>query len=222
MKNIIILKHANFESPYYILNILKRRKIKYEIVNVYKNVKFPDINSFDFLIIMGGPMGVYEERKYPWLKDEKNFIKKSIKKGKKILGICLGAQLIAECLGGKVYKNKYKEIGWFPVYLTPDAKRCYLFKEVPERFITFHWHNDTFTIPDGAIHLAYSQACKNQAFVYGNNIIALQFHPEITRKSLEAFIKNERYVKSKNILIDFKENIDINHKVIESIISKMI
>ncbi len=226
---IIILKHAFFESPNYILNLIKRKNIEYKIINIYKNEQLPVVNSFDFLIIMGGPMGVYGTDKYPWLDKEKYFIKESIKKNRKILGICLGAQLIAECLGAKVYKNKYKEIGWFPVYLTEEGKDNFLFKEIPEKFITFHWHNDTFDMPNRAEHLAYSKACKNQAFIYGKNILGLQFHPEITYKGLKAFvdnfkteIKKEKYVQNKDKLLGEKIIVNQNHNILKNIINKII
>jgi GMP synthase (glutamine-hydrolysing) len=221
---IIILKHAFYESPDYILKIIKKKKIDYNIINLYKNEKLPDIRSFDYLIIMGGPMGVYEEEKYPWLKKEKKFIKNAIVKNKKILGICLGAQLLAECLGGKVFKNKYKEIGWFPVVLTQAAKHSYVFKNIPTKFVTFHWHNDTFTLPRWCKHIAYSKACKNQAFIYKNNIIGLQFHPEITKDGLRSFLLNckqkiikDKYVQNKEKLSGNKKYILLNNLIIESI-----
>ncbi len=135
---IIVLKHAKIEGPEYILDLIKSKKYKYKITNVFKNEKLPSMNSFDGLVLMGGPMGIYDEDKYPWLINEKQFIKNEIKKGKKILGICLGAQLLAECLGGKVTKNKYKEIGWHPVWLTANAKKHFIFKNLPDRFTTFH------------------------------------------------------------------------------------
>ena len=125
---------------------------------------------------MGGPMGVYDESVYPWLAEEKAFIKQIIAQNKPVLGICLGAQLIAEVLGAHVRKNDQREIGFFP--LTGDGK---IF---PAEFMAFHWHGDTFGIPDGAVHLASSAACKNQAFIYRDKVLALQFHLETTDESL--------------------------------------
>ena len=138
--------------------------------------RLPDIGSVDGLIVMGGPMGVYDEDGYPWLAEEKAFIKNIIAQDKPVLGICLGAQLIAEVLGSKVWKNSQREIGFFPV--TGDGK---IF---PAEFMAFHWHGDTFGIPEGAVHLASSAACENQAFVYKSNVLALQFHLETTEESL--------------------------------------
>jgi len=144
--------------------------------------RLPDTENVDGLIVMGGPMGVYDESIYPWLAEEKAFIKKIIAQNKPVLGICLGAQLIAEVLGAKVGKNKQREIGFFP--LTGDGK---IF---PAEFMAFHWHGDTFGIPDGATHLASSPACGNQAFIYKDNVLGLQFHLETTEESLRALCTN--------------------------------
>lgn len=225
----IIIKHASFEGPDYILDIIKKHNFKYKIVNIYENERLPQLNSFDILIIMGGPMGVYEEEKYPWLTKEKGFIKKAIKQNRKILGICLGAQLIAECLEGKVYKNKYSEIGWFPVFLKKDDKNHNILRSLPEKFITFHWHNDTFALPKGAVHFASSSACKNQAFMFGSDIIGLQFHPEIKLKSLKTFInkfqndiKIEKYIQEKSKLIPANSILRQNHIIMEKIFDILI
>ncbi len=224
---IFILKHAKVEGPEYILDLIKRKKYKYKIINIFKNEKLPSMNSFDGLVLMGGPMGIYEEDKYPWLIKEKLFIKNAIKKEKKILGICLGAQLLAECLGGKVTKNKYKEIGWYPVWLTEEAKKHFIFKYLPDKFITLHWHGDTFSIPEGAQRLAWSKACNNQAFISGSNLLGLQFHPEIKIKGLVTFIKNfgrnlkkEKFVSTKKKLIPHKEIVMQNHRILAEIFYK--
>ncbi len=138
--------------------------------------RLPDAGSAGGLIVMGGPMGVYDEAAYPWLVEEKALIKKIIAQNKPVLGICLGAQLISEVLGASVRKNDQREIGFFPV-----AGDGHLF---PAEFSAFHWHGDTFGIPDGTVHLASSAACANQAFIYKDNVLALQFHLETTEESL--------------------------------------
>ena len=143
---------------------------------------FPDIGRVDGLIVMGGPMGVYDEAIYPWLAEEKSFIKQIIAQDKPVLGICLGAQLIAEALGSRVWKNTQREIGFFP--LAGDGQW------LPAELSAFHWHGDTFGIPDGAAHLASSAACKNQAFIYRERVLALQFHLETTDESLPEIYKH--------------------------------
>ena len=142
----------------------------------------PAGEDIDLLIILGGPMGVYEEKAYPWLRDEKKLIDRCGSWNKKMLGICLGAQLIANVRGARVYPNTYKEIGWFPVRFTTEARRSVIFKDFPDDMTSFHWHGDTFDLPDGALHCAFSEACTNQAFLLDDRIIGLQFHLETTER----------------------------------------
>ncbi len=156
----------------------------------YENETPPEPDSIDWLIVMGGPMGANDEHLYPWIAAEKKFIGSAIKKGIRTLGVCLGAQLIASVLGARVYPNTHKEIGWFPLHLTPDGIACPLFPDFPEELMVFHWHGDTFDLPQGARHLAYSNACANQAFLFGNHVLALQFHLDLKRENVEALIKN--------------------------------
>jgi len=126
-------------------------------------------------------MNVYQEREFPWLAEEKRFIRAAIDEGKLVLGICLGAQLLADVLGGEVVRGEQPEIGWYPVELTVDGGDSAVFRVLPTRFETLHWHGDTFTIPPGAVRTASSVATPNQAFEYANGrVVALQFHPEAT------------------------------------------
>lgn len=150
----------------------------------------PDISDLDWLIVMGGSMSVHDETEYPWLAGEKKFIKKAIDSGKTVLGICLGSQLVSDVLGAKVYKNKEKEIGWFDIETTCFAKTSKLFFDFALKTRVFHWHGDTFDLPDGAIHLAYSQACKNQAYLYMGRVLALQFHLEPTKEWLVEMVES--------------------------------
>lgn len=155
------------------------------VTKLYEAAVYLDINEIDWLIVMGGPMGVYDEDKYGWLIEEKKYIQQAIAAGKTVLGICLGSQLIAEVLGAKVYPNNEKEIGWFDIHLTPTAVNNELFFDAPPTIKVFHWHGDTFDLPKDALHLAYSEACKHQAFVYNKKVLGLQFHIETTEESLE-------------------------------------
>jgi GMP synthase-like glutamine amidotransferase len=156
---------------------------------LFQEDPFPDTADFDWLIIMGGPMNIYEQDIYPWLAREKEFIFGAIAEGKIILGICLGAQLMADVLGGKVQRNEHREIGWFQVKLTPEARNSRIFRVLPEKFVAFHWHGDTFEIPPDAVRMAESLACKNQAFELGKSV-GLQFHLESSLDSIDHLIQN--------------------------------
>ena len=165
---------------------------------------------------MGGPMNIYEEDRFPWLTREKIFIKDAIDSGKIVLGVCLGAQLIASVLGAKIHKNQYPEIGWFNVWLTDAARKSRVFRRLPERFTVFHWHGDTFDLPPGATWIAESDACRNQAFEYGGGrVIGLQFHLDTTLESIQRLVEhcgNElvpgEYVQSeRELLADHREHL---------------
>lgn len=157
----------------------------------------PPLNAFDLLIVMGGPMGVHDLKQYHWLKEEKAFLRQVIAAGKPILGICLGAQLLADVLGAQVTANKEKEIGWFPVTRVCAAGNSagisdHLTAILPGSQIVFHWHGDTFALPKKAVPLYSSSACINQAFVYNERVIGLQFHLETTPEGIGALIENCR------------------------------
>lgn len=188
------LQHVPFESPSAILNWAERKNHEIKGTLLYKNQILPKHDEYDMLIILGGPMGVYDEKLYTWLKPEKQFINQAIKQDKLVLGICLGAQLIADVLGAAVYQNEYKEIGIFPLSLSQEAQSQELFadKSITD-FNVIHWHGDTFDLPQGGKLLASSQSCRNQAFVYNQKVFGLQFHLEMTRQSLTEIIKNCRH-----------------------------
>jgi GMP synthase-like glutamine amidotransferase len=183
------LQHVPFEDLANIESWAMSRGHDLSRTLLFSNEAFPDPSVFDWLIIMGGPMNIYEEDRYPWLAGEKEFISQAISRGKIVLGICLGAQLMSDVLGGKVTGNMYREIGWFPVSLTGDGKASAVFSALPERFIALHWHGDTFSIPPGAVRTAESAACLNQAFVLGR-AIGLQFHLESSQDSIDHLLEN--------------------------------
>lgn len=157
--------------------------------HVYKDTKFPELETFDMLIILGGVMGAYEEEEYPWLGMEKRFIKRVIDAGKVVLGICLGAQMIAEVLGGKVYPHKHKEIGWWDVSFTDEIRNNYIFDNLPKEVTMFQYHGDTLDLPENVSWLAESEACQNQVFVYGDRVVGLQFHPEFSEEKLQEIVQ---------------------------------
>jgi len=155
---------------------------------LHEGGSLPEVESIDALAIMGGPMNIYRHRDYPWLVAEKRFIERAIHAGIPIIGVCLGAQLLADVLGAKVVQNPEIEIGWFEVTSTPEARERGFFQALPERFMAFHWHGDTFEVPSGATRLAQSKACCNQAFEYAGHVLALQFHLEYSAESIEKML----------------------------------
>lgn len=216
--NIHYLQHIAFEDLANIKAWTKSKKHKISCTKLFNNENLPSVNSFDFLIIMGGPMNIYEEKKYRWLVAEKKFIEKTISAEKFVLGICLGAQLIANVLGGKVTKNKFKEIGWFKVTKTKSADKSLIFKNLPKNFTAFHWHGDTFSIPKNCLQLAESEGCKNQGFEYNKKFLALQFHLESTKESIDKLIKNcsnelveGKYIQKKEAMLSLKNILKANN-----------
>ncbi len=185
------LQHVPFEDLGSIEQWAIAAGAEISCTKLYNNEALPLVDSLDWLVIMGGPMNIYDYGKYPWLSTEKLFIKEAIEQGKIVLGICLGAQLIADVLGSKVYANQDKEIGWLPITISenisPELK-----KVLPINPIALHWHGDTFDLPEKSVHLAKSKACQNQGFIYQKKVIGLQFHLETTHKSLSSLIENCR------------------------------
>lgn len=190
MKNIAVFMHVPFEGLGCIEQWITKNNHSVTYIRFYEKYELPDINAIDWLIVMGGPMGVYDETIYSWLSEEKAFIKQAIENGKTVLGICLGSQMIAEVLGAKVYPNKQKEIGWFDVALSERARTASLFDGFEDKFPVFHWHGDTFDLPNGSMHLISSEVCKNQAYLFNNKVLGLQFHFEVTAETLRGMVEN--------------------------------
>jgi GMP synthase-like glutamine amidotransferase len=185
-------QHVSFEGLGCIADWIKEKGHTISFTKFYENDLLPSINDIDWLIIMGGPMGVYDNATYTWLPKEKEFIRQVIDANKTVVGICLGSQLIAEVLGAKVYKNIEKEIGWFDVELTSAGKNNSLLRSFENSFKVCHWHGDTFDLPENAIHLIQTTACKNQAFLYKEKVLGLQFHFEVTEETLTRMIEHGR------------------------------
>jgi GMP synthase (glutamine-hydrolysing) len=179
--NVLVLRHVPHEHLGTIAIALGLRNLAYKYVNFYEDtIPNLSIDGSSALIILGGPMNVYETDKYPFLEKEDKLIKRAIEKDIPVLGICLGAQLIAKSLGAQVTKNNEKEIGWYPLIVTDEGSKDNLLKHLNVEETVFQWHGDTFEIPKGATRLAESPLCLNQAFRFGSNIYGLQFHIEVT------------------------------------------
>ena len=188
-ENTLIIKHVEVEGPGLIEYCLKQEKIPYQILNLTSGVHLPKLDGFTHIVFLGGPMNVYEEDRYSFLKDEDLFIKEAIQRGKAILGICLGAQLVAKALGAKVSKAPAKEIGWYDVSLTEIGSKDPLFSNLPKTFPVFQWHGDTFEIPNRGKLIATSTLVPNQAFRYGEKVYGLQFHLEVTEEMIQEWME---------------------------------
>lgn len=224
------LQHVPYEGPVSIEHWASSKGHTITSTQFYKKETLPEIEAIDWLIIMGGPMNIYQEKEYDWLAREKSFIRNAIESGKIVIGICLGAQLIANALGARVYRNQHKEIGWFPITLSEAARQSEIFGFLEENITVFHWHGDTFDIPENAIPLASSKACRNQAFFYVGRVIGLQFHLESTRDSVRQLVENCKdelvqspYIQSSDeILMQRPEVFQKNNDALSGILDRVV
>lgn len=183
------LQHVDMEDPGIILTWASEQKCSITHTLFYESEMLPVVASFDWLFIMGGPMNIYEEERFPWLADEKLFIRAAIAAGKVVIGFCLGAQLIADVLGGRITRNPEPEIGWLPVRWNAVAREHPLFSFFPETSMVLEWHYDTFSVlPPEAEVLAGSEGCDHQLFIYEERVIGFQFHLETTPEMLQRLI----------------------------------
>ncbi len=219
------LQHVPFEGLGSMEAVLKERGHQLSSTHLYANQDLPLLNDIDWLIVMGGPMGIYDEKNYPWLRAEKEFIRDAINSRKIVLGICLGAQLIADVLGAKVYRNVHREIGWFDIRRSAKAEGTILSKIMPEKIEVFHWHGDTFDIPEGATLLTESDVCKNQGFIMDDRVVAFQFHLETTLESAISLIDHcgdeldgSSYVQSKNEILSNPQRFSNINQVMRSVL----
>jgi len=185
-----VFQHVPFEGPGQLEPWLRDAGCTLATTRFFEADPLPEIDTIDFLLILGGPMSVTDEDGHPWLADEKDFIRQFVRTGNPVLGICLGAQLVASALGARIRRNPETEIGWFPVEGVPQPDTSSF--QFPPSINVFHWHGETFDLPPGARHLARSVACENQAFQVGSSVLGLQFHLETTPESMQALISNAR------------------------------
>lgn len=183
--------HAPFEGLAGIEPWLNARGATIQFTRFFNGDSAPAPENFDWLILMGGPMSVNDEIELPWLISERRLVSDAVKQGKTVLGICLGAQMIAKALGGSVMKNREREIGWFPVVRVAGAEQHPLGACFPSQLEVFHWHGETFSLPPGSMHLLRSEACENQAFAVGSKVLGLQFHCEMTSQAIREMLEGD-------------------------------
>lgn len=182
---IAVIQHVPFEGPAAIADWTLARGHNLSVRHLYRGDRLPELSEFDMLVVMGGPMSANDEAALAWLAPEIARVREAIAAEKLVFGVCLGAQIIAKTLGAKVYKGAQKEIGWFPVHAEGSHP---LLEGLPHVFVAFHWHGETFDLPEKAERLASTAVTPNQAFAVGGNVLGLQFHMEATKESAEALV----------------------------------
>ncbi len=187
-----ILQHVAFEGPAALLGLARERGFDVQVTRLDRGDPLPMLEDRDVLVLLGGPMSVHEGLRHPWLTEEIRYVEHALDAKRKVLGICLGAQIIARACGAAVTRMPEREIGWFPVRKHERASATRWGRGFPQESLAFHWHGETFSLPAGAIPLASSAACQNQAFAIGDHVLALQFHLETTRDAAQALIENGR------------------------------
>jgi GMP synthase (glutamine-hydrolysing) len=214
--SVLIIKNIATEGPGTIEDYLRVKNLPYSIVDLHRGMAVPALDSFTHLVIMGGPMAVYEMERHTFLIKEALLIEQAVRAGKYILGVCLGAQMLAHVLSARVYPGPQKEIGWYDVGLTPHGTSDALMSalKVPDKDAArvFQWHGDTFDLPPGSVRLAMSDLYSNQAFRYTDRVYGLQFHIEVTPAIVSAWLKNEKGIdlggitrESENIFDPYRE-----------------
>ncbi|TAK02722.1 MAG: amidotransferase [Candidatus Manganitrophaceae bacterium] len=190
MPKIWVLQHIGCETLGTIAEALSAAKVSVEYIRPFEGMSVPKaMEESDGLIVMGGPMGVYDHPRYPFLSEEMRLIEQALKEEKPILGVCLGSQLLAATLGARVVPGERKEIGWYPVELSPEAGSDSLWKGIAPVFTAYHWHGDIFQLPDGAVPLVSSAQTERQAFRYGPNAYGFLFHMEVTEKIIREMVQ---------------------------------
>jgi GMP synthase (glutamine-hydrolysing) len=220
-KHILIIKQVEQEGPGLIENIFAAHGWGLKTVELSLGAKLPsDFDETGALVVLGGPMNVYEEKQYPFLKGEELLIRKALIEEVPVLGICLGAQLLAKTCGARVKKAPRKEIGWYRVERTEDGKKDVLFNAGPDRIHVFQWHEDTLDVPEGAVLLAEGKDCKNQAFRVGQNAYGLQFHIEVTENMIRSWFQSgEEKAVVEKIVRDTKKVREDHHREAKRILS---
>jgi GMP synthase (glutamine-hydrolysing) len=205
--NIVVIKHVENEGPGLIETFFRADGWDLKTIELAKGDKLPEtVADAAAVIMLGGPMNVYEEETYPFLREEDSFIRRVLIEEIPFLGICLGGQLLSKACGGQVGKSPVKEIGWYSVELTHDGQKDPLFRGLPKSFKVFQWHEDTFEVPAGGLLFTQGKGCRNQAFKIGANAYGLQFHIEVTEKMVGSWMEDESgRINTRKILSDTKK-----------------
>jgi GMP synthase-like glutamine amidotransferase len=226
--HIHFLQHFSHEGPGSISDWATGRKFSTSVTLLDSCEILPNMESFDWLIVLGGPMSVHDEHLYPWLVAEKNLIRQAMQEKKVVIGICLGAQLIAHVAGAGVGPNTQPEIGFYPVDFNENAKNDPVFRYFPKHLTTFHWHGDIFGLPENAVNMASSEITPCQAFRLGETIFGFQFHPECTIKSITSMIEYGKeeldpasYIQSEPEIRRLMNHIILNNTILHEVLDKI-
>lgn len=222
------IQHVPFEGPAYLEQWVTQRGAVVATTRIGEQSS-PHLDAFDVLVLLGGPMGVHDVTTHTWLTDEKQLIRAALAAQKRVLGICLGAQLIAEALGAAVKRAREKEIGWFPVQRSSAARATDARSWLPSQFTPLHWHGDACDLPSGALQLAETPACEVQAFVWGGQALGLQFHLEATPESVAALVEHcraeiegGRYQQSADSILATKQHFSENRRVLDVLLRRFL
>lgn len=226
---VLVIQHVESEGLGLIAPLLRSRGLGSHVVRVYKGERIPErLAGYSALIVLGGPMGVYEDDVYPFIKAELRLIKSALEERLPVLGICLGAQLLAKAAGAQVYKGEAKEIGWFNVSLTTRGKGDKLLLGLPDAFTVFQWHGDTFTTPPGAACLASSELFERQLIRVGANAYGIQFHLEVTAPMIKEWLAinakevNAVGVDHDRIVKEASEHIERLHRSCRAVLTRFL
>jgi len=226
MAKIWVIQHHPVENLGNIAEALEGAALAWQYVRVFDGQPVPtDMKGAGGLILMGGPQSVYDDAaQFPSLKDEMRLIESALKDDRPVLGVCLGSQLLAAALGAKVYKGSRREIGWYPVRLTPEAKDDRLLQGVPEQFTAFHWHGDIFDLPHDAVALASSDISPIQAFRYGDKAYGFLCHLEVSETSVHAMVREftdaAKHASLRSAILDGIDNVEPLEEIAETVFGR--
>ena len=191
LKPWLVFRHVEIEDLGLIAPIMEAEEILYRYVDLFRGDPVPErLDKIGGIVLMGGPMGVYDEDRYPYLVAENRLVQEALDADLPILGVCLGSQLIAKAAGARVFKGPRREIGWLPIRLTAEGEKDPVMGALREAPVVLHWHGDTFDLPEGAVHLASSERYPHQAFRIGRRSYALQFHLEVDPRMIDRWLKS--------------------------------